>query len=62
MLQNIQVADSGGNRHPLCSELHVNGLVRVSVLGVKSLGGHFACLCWGFDFYEVKEKEKKFKK
>jgi hypothetical protein len=29
---------------------------RVSVQGVKSLGGHFACLCWGFDFYEVKEK------
>ena len=30
--------------------------VRVSVQGVKSLGGHFACLCWGFDFYEVKNK------
>jgi hypothetical protein len=29
---------------------------RVSVQGVKSLGGHFACLCWGFDFYEVKKK------
>ena len=28
---------------------------RVSVQGVKSLGGHFACLCWGFDFYEVKK-------
>ena len=27
--------------------------VRVSVQGVKSLGGHFACLCRGFDFYEV---------
>ena len=26
----------------------------VCVQGVKSLGGHFACLCWGFDFYEVK--------
>ena len=26
---------------------------RVSVQGVKSLGGHFACLCWGFEFYEV---------
>ena len=23
--------------------------------GVKSLGGHFACLCQGFDFYEVKK-------
>jgi hypothetical protein len=30
---------------------------RVSVLGVKSLGVHFACLCRGFEFYEVK-KEK----
>ena len=27
---------------------------RVSVHGVKSLGGHFACLCRGFEFYEVK--------
>ena len=26
----------------------------VSVQGVKSLGGHFACLCLGFDFYVVK--------
>ena len=31
---------------------------RVSILGVKSLGGHFACLCRGFDFYEVKKKKK----
>ena len=29
---------------------------RVSVQGVKSLGGHFACLCGGFEFYEVKKK------
>jgi hypothetical protein len=28
---------------------------RVSVQGVKSLGGHFACLCRGFDFYEEKK-------
>jgi hypothetical protein len=28
---------------------------RVSVQGVKSLGGHFACLCREFDFYEVKK-------
>ena len=28
---------------------------RVSVQGVKSLGGHFACLFRGFDFYEVKK-------
>ena len=26
---------------------------RVSVQGFKSLGGHFACLCRGFEFYEV---------
>ena len=25
--------------------------VRVSVQGVKSLGGHFACLCREFHFY-----------
>ena len=29
---------------------------RVSVQGVKSLGGHFACLCREFDLYEVKRK------
>jgi hypothetical protein len=29
---------------------------RVSVHGVKSLGGHFACLC-RVDFYEVKRKK-----
>ena len=29
---------------------------RVSVQGVISLGGHFACLCRGFEFYEVKKK------
>ena len=27
----------------------------VNVQGVKSLGGHFACLCWVFHFYEVKK-------
>ena len=26
-----------------------------TVQGVKSLGGHFACLCREFDFYEVKK-------
>ena len=29
---------------------------RVSVQGVKSLCGHFACLCRGFEFQEVKKK------
>ena len=28
---------------------------RVSVQGVKSLGSHLACLCRGFEFYEVKK-------
>ena len=35
----------------------VSGRSRVSIQGVKSLGGHFACLCRGIDFYEVKKKE-----
>ena len=30
-------------------------LTRVNVQGVKSVGGHFDCLCRGFDFYEVKK-------
>ena len=30
--------------------------IRVSIRGVKSLGGHFACLCRGFEFHEVKKK------
>ena len=33
-----------------------NEISRVSVQGVQSLGGHFACLCQGFEFYEVKKK------
>ena len=33
-----------------------SGEIRVSVQGVKSLGGHFVCLCRGFEFYEVKKK------
>ena len=34
-------------------------MVRVSVKGVKSLGGHFACLCRRFDFHEVRKKKFK---
>ena len=30
-------------------------IYRVSVQGVKSLGGHFACLCRGFELYEEKK-------
>ena len=40
----------------------LSAYVRVSVQGVKSLGGHFACLCQGCDFYEVKEKKILFQK
>ena len=29
---------------------------KVRVQEVKSLGGHFACLCRGFEFYEIKKK------
>ena len=29
--------------------------IRVSVQEVKSLGGHFACLCRGFEFYKEKK-------
>jgi hypothetical protein len=32
-------------------------MIRVIVHGVKSLGGHFACLCRGFELYEVKKKK-----
>ena len=35
---------------------------RVSVQGVKSLGGHFECLCREFEIYEVKKKLLFFKK
>ena len=30
-------------------------IILVSVQGVKSLGGHFPCLCRGFEFYEIKK-------
>ena len=39
----------------LCENEEVSTFLRVSVQGVKSLGGHFACLCREFDFYEVKK-------
>ena len=37
--------------------IKLNIKTRVSVQGVKSLGRHFACLCRGFEFYEVKKKK-----
>ena len=36
--------------------------LRVSIQGVKSLGCHFACLCQGFEFNEVKKNVIIFKK
>ena len=36
--------------------------IRVSVQGVKSLGGPFACLCQGFEFHEVKKNGYYFSK
>ena len=41
---------------PLLHLLEISTFSRVSVQGVKSLGGHFACFCRGFEFYEVKKK------
>ena len=35
--------------------LVIKRFFRDSVQGVKSLGGHFACLCRGFESYEVKK-------
>ena len=48
-----------GSSHPNCAGIKKGGRRRngrVSVQGVKSLGGHFARLCRGFDFYEVKKR------
>ena len=43
------------NKFPRNANFEERYPFRVSVQGVKSLGGHFACLCWGFNFYEVKK-------
>ena len=46
----------GSGKTPLGPSINYvvsRGEGRVSVQGVKSLGGHFACLCRGFEFYEV---------
>ena len=40
----------------------VCNVMQVSIQGVKSLGGHFACLCRRFEFYEVKKKNYYFSK
>ena len=42
---------SAGNYYPGGQQVIIKlyTLTRVSVQGVKSLGGHFACLCRGFE-------------
>ena len=50
----------------VCVEIISEGIqkrnTKVSVQGVVALGGHFATLCWEFDFYEVKKILLFFKK
>ena len=50
------VIDASKNIFSSKQKFKRSGKNRVSVRGVKSLGGHFACLCQGFEFYEVKKK------
>ena len=38
-----------------CGKKSLKQYIRVIAQGVKSLGGHFACLCRGFEFYEGKK-------
>ena len=38
-----------------CGKKSLKQYIRVIAQGVKSLGGHFACLCQGFEFYEGKK-------
>ena len=49
----LETYNSNANSKSL--RTHCGATTRVSVQGVKSLGGHFACLCRGFEFYEVKK-------
>ena len=49
----MQISTIHSNKLPI--DVHICVLGRVSVQGVKSLGDHFACLCRGFEFYEVKK-------
>ena len=45
---------------PLKRKCYVIDRNRVSVQEVKSLGGHFACLCREFEIYEVKKNGNTF--
>ena len=54
-IEVVKVDCSKQDLQGLCENEEVSIFLRVSVQGVKSIGGHFACLCWGFEFYEVKK-------
>ena len=41
--------------------IHLQSLSSSFRVSVQSLGGNFASLGWGFDFYEVKKRWKKSK-
>ena len=47
--------DIYGPKYCVDFSFNSRGILRVSVQGVKSLGDHFACLCRGFKFHEVKK-------
>ena len=53
MLEKHKNVTHLGLKPHVCNLCHEG---RVSVQGVISLGGHFACLRRGFEFYEVKKK------
>ena len=54
-LYNLVFTQNWRSKQKTISGLRLS--VRVNVQGVKSLGGHFAWLCRGFEFYEVKKKK-----
>ena len=59
-LESRPCIQNNANQEKL-SKFALSRIFRVSVRGVKSLSCHFACLCWGFDCYEVNDifqKEK----
>ena len=53
-IEVVKVDCSKQELQGLCENEEVSTFLRVSVQGVKSIGGHFACLCREFNFHEVK--------
>ena len=49
------IVTDGFETRKILNVFETREIPRVSVQGVKSRGGHFACLCRGFEFYEVKK-------